>query len=419
MGNFLTEAPSAIRKCKGAALIFLAISLFFTPYTRAHMFLSANACRGCHEEIYDQWSGSVHASSFTDPLFRDVFQDLNSEQPSQGELCINCHAPAGSLVAGSIERETIEGEGVTCGFCHTVTEVRNDGGLPRFTNTPGVKRRSREVAAGAHHGIESSPVMLQAELCAGCHNFTNRDGVPILSTYSEWNESFYRGKGIQCQYCHLPELYGDEKYVYTSSSRKSPPNHAMRGGHIPARMKEAFDVRGIVERSDAGLEVELHLTNDKAGHRLPTGIPSHRVALVTRIYEGSGVKVAEKTVYLERLLGDERGRPLHFPPDIFLRAKRVLHDTRLRPKEKRVVGLQFPLDRDLRHFSATTSLYYEKLGRNIAGSRERIYLGKVEIRDKRTVFFLKALLFLVFIAASCLIVYLVIGKKRVKRSPTY
>ncbi|NIO16932.1 MAG: hypothetical protein GTN70_08025 [Deltaproteobacteria bacterium] len=401
------------------ALIFLAISLFFTPSTRAHMFLSAGACRGCHEEIYDQWSGSMHASSSTDPLFREVFQDLNSKQPSQGKLCLNCHTPAAALLAGSIERGTIESEGVTCGFCHTVTEVRIDGALPRFTNTPGVKRRSREVAAGAHHGIEASPVMLRGELCGGCHNYTNQNGVPIISTYSEWQESFYRGKGIQCQYCHLPELYGDDKYLTTFRSQKSPSNHAMRGGHVPGRMIEAFDVWGTIERSDAGLEVELYLTNKKAGHRMPTGIPSHRIAIVTRIFEGSGVKVAENTVYLERLLGDERGRPLHSPPEIFMQAKKVLHDTRLGPKEKRMVGLQFPLDRDLRDFSATTSLYYEKLGRSIAGSRERIYLGKVEIRDKRSVFFPKALLFLIFIAASCLIVYLVIGKKRVKRSPTY
>jgi hypothetical protein len=309
----------------------------------------------------------------------------------------------------------VEGEGVTCDFCHTVIEVEMKDDFPRYRNSPGTKRGPIDEAKSRFHKSEFSPLTLESQFCAGCHEYTNKFGVGILTTCSEWEESYYRGKGIHCQYCHLPQLYKDAKYLQVSKKQSEPANHGMKGGHYPAQLKETLDVSGTMKLRGGGATVKLYLFNKKSGHKLPTGIPTHRIALVTSIYDGEGGKIAEKAVYLERILGDEFGRPLYSPADVFLKAKKVLKDTRLGPKEKKRVKLQLPLAGFVEDISAKVSLYYEQLGEDTVGERERIHFANIAIPLQRDTIYLKPVLIFLFLAGTFLIVYRIIRRIKAKR----
>ena len=71
--------------------------------------------------------------------------------------------------------------------------------------------------------------------------------MPILSTFSEWKESFYRGEGVHCQFCHLPQLF-DPQFI-DAKDRKGPVDHAMVGGHSRERLAKAIPLKGTLRVS--------------------------------------------------------------------------------------------------------------------------------------------------------------------------
>jgi len=77
-----------------------------------------NKCQNCHNELYDTWKGSMHAKSWSDPIFQSKYQDFlrihitkigtnptgekeYTEAVFKGaaQTCIKCHAP-GAYYAG-------------------------------------------------------------------------------------------------------------------------------------------------------------------------------------------------------------------------------------------------------------------------------------------------------------------------------
>ena len=42
-------------------------------------------CGGCHNEIFNQWSGGVHANALKDPIFQKVTKQFLSEAQTEGE----------------------------------------------------------------------------------------------------------------------------------------------------------------------------------------------------------------------------------------------------------------------------------------------------------------------------------------------
>ena len=69
--------------------------------------VSAQECRRCHEEIYREWSGSMHAHAWTEPYFQTDYRYDGSQQ-----ICLNCHKPLANkqenLVLGFREREKLK-----------------------------------------------------------------------------------------------------------------------------------------------------------------------------------------------------------------------------------------------------------------------------------------------------------------------
>jgi len=92
-------------------------------------FQDPAVCGACHTEIYQAWSGSKHASAWVGELFQADFQQALAETDGAvGALCGECHAPV-AFRTGQLppfdgsEFDEISGRGISCDFCHTVTEV--------------------------------------------------------------------------------------------------------------------------------------------------------------------------------------------------------------------------------------------------------------------------------------------------------
>jgi hypothetical protein len=199
--------------------------------------VSARSCVPCHAEVAAQWSQSAHADAFTNELFRASFRH------ERRAWCVSCHAPLPEQAAGQLRDE-----GVGCAACH----VRDGAILAARPATP---------EAAQAHPIVVEPRLLQAEFCAGCHQFNwpittepLRYGAhPMQNTVAEWQAS---GSAQTCVDCHMAD------------------GHRMPGGHDAERVRRALDV-SVAARPRGQLRVRLRARG--VGHAVPTGDPFRRL----------------------------------------------------------------------------------------------------------------------------------------------
>ncbi len=383
--------------------LILAIALSSPVQVLAQEKLeSSETCKPCHLQIYYQWAKSRHASSFTEPFFRMTFEEISKENPENAKKCITCHSPTTLLPEAGGEK--LANEGVTCDFCHTVKEVDTSSELPHFVNTPGTRRGPVEDADTSFHRTAFSSLHLDSKFCGSCHDYVNPHGIKVLSTYSEWKESFYRGEEIQCQYCHLPELYRDLQYQEHEVSTR-PPDHTMKGGHFPSQLRDSLKGKGEIAFTGNKAIVTLYLTNDKSGHMIPTGIPTHRVVISVVIFDERGNRLGEGETYLERVLGDGRGNPIEKPADMFLNAREVLSDNRVGPKETRKITLTIPLKGVFEKVHGTASLFYELPSPDPNLKRVRIKFSDISLEEERWNRTVLAILLIVLVITILLVGY--------------
>lgn len=321
-------------------------------------YRSATVCAECHAEIVRTWRSSEHATSFTDPAFQLPYDRIRRANPGKTLACEQCHNPMRFLLPPQDPRASIFAqEGVTCDFCHSVESVSAQGPFPRYKTSPGVKFGPRGGTSGKKaHLTRFSRLHITSEFCAGCHEFRNEFGVLILSTFSEWQESFYRGEGIHCQFCHLPQLF-DARFIDPKTG-KGPLDHAMVGGHSRDRMAKAIPVKARLTAGRAEARLTVQLRNETVGHKTPSGIPLHRIRLVSTLFDGSGNPLERKEELFERILGDGNGKALERAEEIFTAAREVLKDNRIGPKETREIVQLFPI-RGRTPAAAEVSLAYE------------------------------------------------------------
>ena len=335
------------------------------PPSEPPVYRSATACAPCHPEIYRTWKSSKHATSFTDPAFQLPYDRIRRSNPGKTLVCERCHNPGRFLLPPNAPLAAIFAqEGVTCDFCHSVESVHLEGPFPRYRASPGVKHGPRGGEPGKLvHTTMFSGLHITSEFCAGCHEFRNEFGISILGTYSEWAESFYRGEGIHCQFCHLPQIF-DAKFI-ASKRKKGPLDHAMSEGHARERLAKAIPMRAVLKVSGNEAKLTVSLKNETVGHKTPSGIPTSRLRLVSTLYDASGKVLGRKEEVFEKVVGDGTGKPLEKPELIFTAAREVLKDNRLGPKETRQIDQVFPLGGS-KPAKAEVALLYEEPMTDIA-----------------------------------------------------
>ena len=225
-------------------------SLVNTPkgkLVRIKDFKPAVTCQECHGDIYKQWKGSMHSLAYKDPVFQALWKLGDKETNGQtNKLCLGCHSTAG-VVSGTVVDtkgknvpEVVE-DGVQCHVCHSVKSTRVDRsptGEPQnasFLITPGRAHFGPFKDGWSwRHKTEYSELHTKSEFCAGCHQlFHPANNMPIARTYSEWKDSIYAEKDIQCQDCHMQPVDKAIEVARTFRKPKNPGWAAKKGPKRP------------------------------------------------------------------------------------------------------------------------------------------------------------------------------------------
>ena len=211
----------------------------------SNFFMESDACKRCHEDIYQQWYSSAHHfSSFNNQWYRksiEYMQDTIGTRPSK--WCGGCHDPA-VLYAGKMDRPIKEfvhapesQAGLGCMMCHSIARVKSTMGQGDFflqypklhelaaSKNPVVRRIHDfmiNLNPEPHRRTFLKPFMRNqtAEFCSACHK-VHLD-VPVnhyrwirgFNEYDNWQASgvsgqgarsfYYPPKPAQCADCHMP-----------------------------------------------------------------------------------------------------------------------------------------------------------------------------------------------------------------------
>jgi len=290
-------------------------------------------CGGCHTTQYQGWKGSMHSNSFKDPIFQAEWALAEKEIGGDiGNLCAGCHTPPGMLSGtikfdptlgkhGGFTAPPIAEQGVSCDVCHTISgsSFQNSSvmehGNGSYISSPGkIKRGPLKDAKSPYHETEYSEHHTQSKFCANCHNIFNPiNQFPLERTYDEWKYSVYAQNNVQCQDCHMVPVetairVADElkparelkdhglagkAAIGADKERDLIHGHAFVGGNSvvtaalgdpDSRTHALIAVKRL--RSAASLDIKLNqvkgqgalhqlevkVTNERAGHHLPTSL---------------------------------------------------------------------------------------------------------------------------------------------------
>ncbi|AGA33681.1 Cytochrome c family protein [Thioalkalivibrio nitratireducens DSM 14787] len=340
--------------------------------------ISASVCQGCHEDIYEQWSGSMHAKStaLRDPIHELLYRQEVGDPREEGQVhqrsqrfpvCLQCHAPnAAADKVTKLDAKDAYAEGVNCVACHQISGYKGvrqpEGGLrlgilayetsdqlqaatgfpfdklqePGNSSNPHLPTGTLDAfgqAVPAALPLDANPRMLRSsELCLGCHHLRpNPQGVPLCATGDEIEAS---GAQVTCQSCHMPVADGFA-------------NHSMGGGHDPAMLARAVVLTVDVQPNGDGVRADVVMQN-QLPHKMPTGAPFRNIQVRVTALDATGnvlwqnfethAQEEAPEAYLFYQLADDEGKAA-MPPV----ATQVGRDSRLEPHERRVISYDIPV----------------------------------------------------------------------------
>ncbi len=336
-------------------------------------------CGNCHGVIHDEWAASAHARSVTNRRFRNLYDgsdwdgrpergwNLLRDHPHGAGVCAACHAPtlpAGHPGLDDIRKaDGVHACGVHCDFCHKIADARLDRvGLEhgRFAYDL-LRPREGQLFFGPLDDVDRdedafSPLYKQSRYCAACHEGTVF-GVPVYTTYSEWLASPARRVGLQCQDCHMkptgnltniaPGRGGIERDPLSLASHVMP-------GATPEMLRQAVRLDADLQASEKGIVLEVAVTAQEVGHKVPTGFVDRRLVLTVSAWGDGGKEVQpisgpllpsdagfgsnRSGLLFAKVLEDPEGRA----PVAFWMPCRVREDTRLEPGTARAGRWVFP-----------------------------------------------------------------------------
>lgn len=335
-------------------------------------FSNAEVCGNCHRAIHDAWKTSSHAHAMDSRLFQDVLELAEADLGhSARKVCLGCHAPLAAPTGDLALLKKSSWEGVTCDYCHSITAISTSGpNAKAILTTSGTKSGPLQDAPSPAHGTVYSAIHTSSLLCSTCHEYRNASGFAVLTTYTEWKNSRYAKEGKQCQSCHMYRVAGEVVDPLIQRSADLKINlHQMPGSHSLEQLTSAVRAQMTAVREGDKLRVTVDVTNQKAGHYLPTGSPLRQLVLEVRADTYSGKHFTQERVYA-RKIADQHGAPIEREHFAFIRGSKVLSDTRLAPDEKRSETFVFPLAvRDQAQIKATFWYYYSPLARTESEKR--------------------------------------------------
>ncbi|MGB0713406.1 MAG: cytochrome c family protein [Gammaproteobacteria bacterium] len=344
--------------------------------------VSPQACKQCHEEIYTQWKGSMHANSsaLEDPIhgafYRNVVGDPTVEGVKKGgkyPVCLKCHAPVAAIDKKTkLDAAEAYADGVSCVTCHSFKAFKgtdspagkplygidayeiDDLGLYGPSGNTYTTERTPEGAqwpTPVHHPIPltggRSALFKSNDACMGCHEKrSNAHGTPLCRTGQEYRDS---ENFIACQACHMPIVTVPkmEQGRVKAGEFVTIADHTMAGGHDGKMITRGLALEMTTQKTGETLKATLTVRN-RLPHAYPTGAPFRNFFIKLAAYDKDGKELwknyevhpikDDPQAAFWYTLGDEAGKPT-LPP----KATQLLADTRLAPNETRTLEYRIPL----------------------------------------------------------------------------
>ncbi len=238
--NAADSARVAMAKLEGADAIKDGEDPHAGAFSRT-LFPSANECRKCHEQIYDEWAVSSHAYASLSPMFHKFENTINKlAQGTIGYFCLRCHAPVATTMELRRDQPIWDGprvfrEGVTCVACHRVStklgKVNGErpmvpGGVeaPVYGGSSGegvervikyadkfkVKTDPKDKSTGQliHRRAIKFDQMSKSSFCVSCHQVEVQPGIKLEIVWEQYRSSKAYRDGITCQDCHMGKVPG-------------------------------------------------------------------------------------------------------------------------------------------------------------------------------------------------------------------
>jgi hypothetical protein len=204
---FVTVGIAVVAGCgSGSGASALSATELMDPLT----------CRTCHPAQYQDWSGSMHAYSTDDPVFRAMNQRAQRETNNAlGTFCVNCHAPVavreGKTDGTNLDSLAPPDKGVTCYFCHSIASVTGTHNNPlTLTSNGGLFGPFADPLPGSPHNVSYSRQLDgatsdSANACGSCHDIQNLQGAHVERTFAEWTATTLSQTpgGQSCAECHM------------------------------------------------------------------------------------------------------------------------------------------------------------------------------------------------------------------------
>jgi len=308
-------------------------------------FNPASRCGECHIDIYALWSKSIHARALVDPVFLATFMEDRIQNDDRfKKRCLQCHAPTLHYNPELSLNSGIAVEGVTCDFCHSIQDLDLQNTVKPFVVKWGkLKRGPLKDTQSPVHETKHSKIFESGDLCGGCHEMANMNNLPIITTYSEWKNSYYQKVDTAtCQSCHMPLAAGMTVSQKHQKTKRRINLHSFPGGHSRAQLLDALEMKILDETKSYGkMTIRLGLTNVGAGHYIPTGNPLRKVVVDFYAYDATNRQIHNEQVELSKKFADKDGKALSTDLGILLDATSVTEDNRIPPGGTKVLAFQF------------------------------------------------------------------------------
>ena len=338
-------------------------------------------------------------------------------------------------VHGGFKAPEVAEQGVGCDVCHTIsgTNVNKtavlEHGNSSYVLAPGnVKRAGLADAKSPYHDTTKSEHHQKSDFCGNCHNiFHPTNNFPVERTYDEWKYSVYAQNGIQCQDCHMVPVEVANKVADTMTRpenmtdsplegfaalggplRKVVHTHGFIGGNAVIvkalgkdkvenaedlgrdknygeavkRLKSAASLHAFVaKKGDPLHELTVKVTNERAGHHLPTSLTEVRqiwLEVVVTDDQGREVfrngtldannEVPKDAVVFNAHAADKNGQYTQLPWEI----ARFTDVNTIPPKGYKYARYYFNTPADAKSLKVATKLHYRSFAQQLAD----LLLGK-------------------------------------------
>lgn len=247
-------------------------------------------CGECHGRQHREWSDSAHARTNG-----ESFQAVLAQVPADAKAgCSGCHAP---LELGG---RRVAKDGVGCDACHTATAPGDGKGPHALTLSPQLATRFgpyRDSKDHHFHRVGFSEFVVGDGLCASCHQDAPGTAVPQYTTVAEAQANPER---VECNACHMPPM---RAVAAKGEQVRSVSRHDFHPDKRAA-LEKALSLRFAVDSGRK--QAKVSLTNDGAGHHLPTGRPERRLVLELEWRDAADAPLTvERREYGRRLVDAE------------------------------------------------------------------------------------------------------------------